>query len=165
MAHSNETRAAVRQMFIHGNDLKGACDQYGVSYETGRNWKRVAKAEGDDWDVARAAYRLSTSDVGDLTAAIIEKFIVLFESTIKQIDEATDIDPMKKAEAIAKLADSYHKTVSAAKSSSKKLSALSVSLDVMKRLSQFIEQKYPQHKAVFAEILTPFGKELTRHYG
>jgi hypothetical protein len=164
MAYGPEVRSSVRTNFIHGNDLKGAATLFGVSYETARNWKRDDKERGDDWDKAKAAYRLSNSDLDAMTAAIIERFVFLFETTISQIEEDDKITPLEKAEAISRLSDAYQKTVKAAKSSSRELSALSVALDVLKRLAQFIEEKFPQYKEPFVEVLAPFGKELTRTY-
>ncbi|MBP8932564.1 MAG: DUF1804 family protein, partial [Paracoccus sp.] len=52
MAHSQETRERVRQLYIEGLPLNGAAVTCGVSYDTAREWKRTAKARGDDWDTA-----------------------------------------------------------------------------------------------------------------
>ena len=36
--------------------------------------------------------------------------------------------------------------------------------DVLKRMAEFIEKRFPQHKEAFVEILAPFGKELSSTY-
>ena len=62
MAHSQETRDKVRQLYIEGMPLNGAAVTCGVSYDTARDWKAKAQSRGDDWDTARAAYRIRPSN-------------------------------------------------------------------------------------------------------
>lgn len=42
---------------------------------------------------------------------------------------------------------------------------LEISMDVMRHLSAFVRESYPQHAAAFLEILEPFGDRLVEIYG
>lgn len=42
---------------------------------------------------------------------------------------------------------------------------LELSMDVMRQLSSFVREQYPQHAAAFLEILEPFGERLVELYG
>ena len=46
MAHSQETRDKVRQLYIEGMPLNGAAITCGVSYDTARDWKAKAQVKG-----------------------------------------------------------------------------------------------------------------------
>ncbi|MGI1671961.1 MAG: DUF1804 family protein [Neptuniibacter sp.] len=165
MAYSDETKRELRGHFVHkGMSLKAASSACEVPYETARSWKRKAAADGDDWDTARAAARMSESGVKALTAEIIEDFCLLFQSTIEEIKKAEKISPLQKAESISRLSDAYTKTVKAAGASNPELSKLSVAMDVLKRQAEFIQQNYPDRKELFLEILAPFGEVLSREF-
>lgn len=165
MAYSDETKRELRGCYVHkGMSLKAAADLCNVPYETTRSWKRKAAAEGDDWDTARAAARMSQSGVKALTAEIIEEFCLLFQSTITEIKEAKKISPLQKAESISRLSDAYTKTVKAAGSSNPELSKLAVAMDVLERQAEFIRTEYPDHMDFFLEILAPFGEVIGREF-
>ena len=165
MAYSEQVKALIRSDYVRGLPLTGAADKHEVPYQTARNWKRTARKEGDDWDTARAAARISSGGVRALTADIIEDFVHLFHATIEEIKTATDIGPMKKAEAIARLSDAYQKTVKASGASNPELARLSIAMDVLQRQSDFIRRRFPEKQEFFLEILEPFGMELSRAYG
>lgn len=165
MAYSADVRVKVRSHYIKGQPLKAAAAIEQVPYETARGWKRKAKAEGDCWDTARAALRMSASGVQSLTAEVIEDFVHLFQSTIEQLKSADEIQPLAKAEAIAKLSDAYQKTIKAAGASNPEISKLAVAMDVLQRQMEFIRLQFPQHINAFVEVLEPLGEELSRVYG
>lgn len=165
MAYTEKVKAKVRADFIRGHTLKGAAANNEVPYETTRAWKRQARQDGDDWDIARAAARISVGGIKTLTAEVIEDFVHLFQVTIDDIKNAPNTDPLKKAEAISRLSDAYQKTVKAAGASNPELSRLAIAMDVLQRLAQFIQRRHPELREGFLEILEPFGKELSRVYG
>jgi hypothetical protein len=136
-----------------------------VHYETARAWKRKAKEDHDDWDQARQADRMAKGGLGDLTTAVLEDFFLQFKRSIDDMRTATDISPMDRAEILARLSDSYVKTVKAAGNSNSGMARLSVALEVLAALSQFIQQRYPHHTALLVEVLEPFGTELSKKYG
>lgn len=166
MAYSSEVKQAVRSAFIYkGYTLKAAADAEDVPYETARHWKRQALSQGDDWDNARAAARISRGGVKALTSEIIEDFALLFQSTIEEIKNAEGVKPLQKAEAISRLSDAYQKTVKAAGASNPELSRLSIAMDVIKRQAEFIKAHYPMHLDAFIEMLEPFGEVVSREFG
>lgn len=165
MAYGAETKRKLRANYVKGMTLKSASTAVCVPYETARSWKRKAEQEGDDWDNVRAAHNVSKSGVKALTAAIIEDFVAMFKTTIDEVKEAKDISALEKAQIIAQLSDSYSKTIKAAGDSNPKLSALAVAMEVVKKLAEFLREHYPHLLESFAEILEPFGQELSRTYG
>jgi len=162
VAHNPAKRQQVRSEFVKGLPLKAACALHDVAYQTGRGWKRRAKNDGDDWDTARAAVRLSTGGVTQLTAAIIEDFVLLFQATIDAVKDDDKLTPLQKADTLAKLSDAYTKTVKAAGNSNPPLNRLSVIMDILQKQLQFIRANFPQHVDAFIEILEPLGEELSR---
>ncbi len=162
MAYKPEERQKVRTAYVKGLSLKAAAADCDIPYQTARGWKSRAKSQGDDWDNARAALRISSSGVKALTAGVIEDFVHLFQTTIESLKEDKNIPALQKADAIAKLSDAYQKTVKAAGNSDPGLSRLSVVMDVLQKQMQFIRDNFPQHIDIFMEILEPLGEELSR---
>lgn len=164
MAHAPEVRNAVRRSYVMERlPLEAACEKHDVSYNTGRIWKRKAKEEGDDWDKSRAASRMAAGGLGDMTTQVLEEFALLFQSTMEQIGEA-DVSALDKAEAMSRLADAYTKTMKAAGGGDSKMGQLAVAMDVLKRMTEFVQSRCPQHAVALSEILEPFGEELSRAY-
>jgi hypothetical protein len=164
MAHAPEVRQAVRRSYvIERLPLEAACEKHQVSYHTGRNWKRVDKEAGDDWDRARAASRMAAGGLGDLTTQVLEEFALLFQATMEQIGSG-EYDGLQKAEAMSRLADAYTKTVKAAGGGDSKIARLAVAMEVLEKLVAFVQLHYPQQGAALLEVLEPFGEELSRAY-
>lgn len=164
MAHSQKTKRKVRSEYVKGMPLKAAAALHNVPYGTARTWKEAAKRDGDDWDVARAALRLSDSGVKELTSEIIEDFVHLFKSTIIAVKEDEALSPLQKADILAKLSDSYQKTIKAAGSSNPSLSKLAIAMDVLKKQLDFIRDKFPEYTTAFMDILEPFGEYLSHEF-
>jgi len=165
MAHPKETRQAVRKAYVEDRmPLTQAAQLQGVRYETARRWKADARGSGDDWDRARMADRIASGGLGDLTAAVLDDFIRLFQGTLEAL-RSHEGDPILRAEAISRLSDAYAKTVKAAGATNPELSKLGTALEVTKHLAQFVRQEYPQHTEAFLEILEPFGERLSEIYG
>jgi hypothetical protein len=164
--HEESTRRAVRAAYVYeALSLESAAEKQGVPHSTARRWKRGAKAEGDDWDKARAAARMAGSGMQAVAGAVVEDFVLLFQSTLEALKAAGDIPPLDKAEAISRLSDAFSKTVKAAGMADPALSRLSLSMEVLEALGSFINDKFPQHGTAFLEVLEPFGVELARRYG
>lgn len=164
MAHSQETKNKLRSAYIHRRlGLKAAAADVDVSYHTARSWKKQAKEAGDDWDKARAASRMAEGGLGDLTAQVLEDFALLFQDTVEEIRSGT-YDGLKKAEALSRLSDAYTKTMKAAANGSPEIAKLSIAMDVLKQLAEFIKKHYPEQIAGFTKILEPFGHHLARQF-
>lgn len=166
MAYSEETRRALRSAYVHqALSLEAAAQRIGVAFGTASRWKRDALKDGDDWDRARAAARLSSEGAEAVTQAVLEEFVTLFQSTmagIKNDDKATGL---AKAEALSRLSDAYNKTMSAVAKGSPKLNKLAVAMEVLQKLAAFISERYPHHANALLEVLEPFGEYMTQELG
>lgn len=166
MAHGEDVRRSVRGAYVYrGLPLEDAAEKCGVSFSTAARWKRQAAEDGDDWDRARTVARISGENKEDIFRGIIEEYLLLHKSTIDDIRADMESSPIKKAEAISRLADAFHKTVHSLGEVSPELSRLAVANDVLRHLSKFVVEKYPNHGEAFIEILEPFGAEIARIYG
>lgn len=139
MAHSQETRDKVRQLYIEGMPLNGAAVTCGVSYDTARDWKAKAQAKGDDWDTARAAYRISEQGMDDLNKQLVEDFVRQVITTTRELEESK-IKAADKAVLIAQLADAYAKFSKAFARANPAFSGISVALDTLKTLAEYLKK-------------------------
>lgn len=161
MAHSQETRQAVRRSYVVERlSLEHAAERNGISYHTARAWKRAAKDLGDDWDRARTASRMAAGGLGDITNQVLEDFALLFQSTLDEI-KGYEGEPFRKAEAISRLSDAYAKTMKAAGAGNNAIAELAVALKVLEELAKFIREGYPEQLETFTAILEPFGQRLS----
>lgn len=142
MAHSQETRERVRQLYIEGMPLNGAAITNGVSYDTAREWKRGAKAKGDDWDTARAAYRISDQGVDELNRQLVEDFARQVITTTRELEDAK-IPAADKATILAQLSDAYAKFSKSFARLNPQFSGLSVALDTLKVIAEYLKKTDP----------------------
>ena len=165
MAYSPEKVQAVRAAFVYERlPLPEAAERAGVSYSAAQAWKRKALQNRDDWDKARSASLLAAGGLGDKTDQIIENFAMLFQSTMDAIRDG-DYDALKKAQAIAMLSDAYSKTMKAAGGGNPKIAKLSIAMEVLSTLAEFIKSDYPEDLERFARILEPFGVRVSEVFG
>jgi len=165
MAHDLATRQSVRSKYIQGMPLDAAAELSEVAYQTARNWKRKSKLEGDDWDIARRAKRLSTGGVSDLTGQFLEDMAEQFLAVMQGMREATDMKPMQKSEILLKLSDAYIKTMAAAAKGNPKLDRLSVAMDLIQDLTAFVAEHQPAIRTQFLDLIEAFGPEVVRKFG
>lgn len=165
MAHSVETKRAVRGAYVYQSlSLEVAAERTDISFGTASRWKREAKAEGDDWDKSRAAKMMSAEGTEAIMQTVLEEFILIFKSGIAELKEGKEgvpISPIARADAIVKLSDGFSKVMATARKFSPEVNKLALGMDVIKLLADFIGERYPQHGAVFIEILEPFGQHLS----
>lgn len=166
MAHSAEVRRRARAYYVHDRlTLEGTAERVGVGYRTILNWKNAALKRGDDWDRARAASSLGADGLKSVALTVLEDYLIQHQATLEALKGPDPgISPLQRAEVLSRLSDSFHKALAAHAKLQPELSRLAVSMDVMKLLAGFIREHYPQHVAVFLEILEPFGEELSRAY-
>lgn len=165
MAYGKEIREAVKRAYVSDRlPLEAAAQRVGVSYSTAQQWKRRSREEGDDWDRARQAARMSSGSLGDITTELLEDFAVLFQVTVEQIKDA-DVNPLSKAEAISRLSDAYTKTMRAATKGAPEIGRLAMALEVLDKLGKFVQSDFPQHADALIEVLEPFGKQVASNYG
>jgi hypothetical protein len=137
MAYSEEVRAHLRARYIEGMPLTGAAETAGVPYETARDWKSKARGRGDDWDTARAAYRVSEQGIDDLNKQLVEDMARQIVVTTRELD-AAQIAPADKAQLLASLADAYAKFSRAFARINPAYSSLAVAMDTLKALTDYL---------------------------
>ncbi len=165
MAHDASTRAKVRAKFVQGVPLETAAEACDVPYNTARNWKRAAKDQGDAWDVARRAKELSRGGVAEMTGQIMEDLVEQFAATMQLMRETEGMQPMDKANILLKLSDAYVKTMAAAARGNPKLDRLSVAMDVLRELAEFIADQFPDLRDKFLDVAEAFGPEVVAKFG
>ncbi|BCB26463.1 hypothetical protein SKTS_13490 [Sulfurimicrobium lacus] len=166
MAHGEDTRRAVKAAFVFEQlSLEMAALKIGVPIATARNWKRSAKAAGDDWDKARSAQLIAGGGIEDVVRQTLAVVVQQVQATIEAIQADPNLQPGDKVKMLASLADAYNKIMAASRRLMPETDKLAVATDVARRMLEFIRANYPQHAAAFAEVLGPFGEELARAYG
>lgn len=164
MAHTQDTRDKVRQLYIEGMPLNGAAVTCGVSYDTARDWKAKAKGNGDCWDAGRAAYRISDAGIDELNTQLVEDFARQVIVTTREL-ETSKIPAANKAQMLSQLADAYAKFSKAFSRINPEFSALSVSLDTLKTIVDHLRSNDPQGLKVLQVHLDEIGSLLGRRYG
>ena len=165
MAHPAEKRAQARKLYIHQRlSVPVIAVQLGVSEATIRRWKRAAKQRGDDWDAARAALMISGEGLEATVSHVVEEFVIQFQAALAQL-KSEDIKPDERVKLMASLTDSFNKMVAASGRVAPKISQLSVALDVLRRLGEYIRAHHPDQAETFLAVLEPFGEQLAEVYG
>jgi len=164
MAHSQETRDKVRQLYIEGMPLNGAAVTCGVSYDTARDWKAKAQSRGDDWDTARAAYRISEQGMDDLNKQLVEDFARQVITTTRELEEAK-IPAADKATLLAQLADAYAKFSKSFARLNPQFSGLSVALDTLKTIADHLRLHEPAALKALQPHFEEVGATLGKRYG
>lgn len=166
MAHSDDTRRAVRASFVFDQlGLEVAAVKHGVPVATARRWIREARDAGDDWDKARTAQMMAGGGVEAIARQTMAMFSQQAQATMLMLQDDTKLSPIERGKALASLADSFTKLVSANSRLMPETDKLAVAMDVIRRLAEFVRANHPQHAAAYAEILGPFGEEIARAYG
>lgn len=164
MAHPQEVRDKLRQLYIEGMPLNGAAISCSVSYDTARDWKAKAKAKGDDWDTARSAYRISDAGIDDLNVQLVEDFARQVITTTREL-EASTIPAAEKAQLLAQLADAYAKFSKAFSRVNPAFSGLSVALDTIKTTAEYLRKTDPAALRALQPHLDDIGAILGKRYG
>lgn len=165
MAHSEETRLAVRRSYIVERlDIDAASEKHGVSKHTGRRWMKQDADAGDDWDKHRLAYYKASGGIDNVNVEFLGSFVELMQTTLEAVHK-DDVPAHVKADAIAKLSDSYSKVMKSAGGGDPKLGKLSVALEVLQELSKFIQEEHRELVEPFSKMLEQFGKRLSEVFG
>jgi hypothetical protein len=160
-----ELVGAVRSAYVYeGLDQRQIDRRLRVPRRTFARWKAVAAENGDDWDTARAAMRLTMKSNEVMGAAVLEDFIRLFQGTLDDIKKDPEINALQKVEILARMSDAYNKTLSAMRRSSPTISKLSVAMEVLEMLADFVRTRAPEAAPVLLAVLEPFGEQLTGRY-
>ncbi|MDP8567915.1 DUF1804 family protein [Methylophilus aquaticus] len=165
MAHSQETRNNVRKAFVvDGLPLTVACSTNGVSYDTGREWKRQAKEAGDDWDTARAAHQITNQSTDEATKQLVD-IMVRKALVIAQKLEDSNLGPEQQIQLVASISDSMSKFTKCIARIDPKLGALSVALDTLKTIAEYLQKHDRVALAQFQDHLEGIGGVLQSRFG
>lgn len=163
MAHAQETRDKVRQLYIEGLPLNGAAVSCGVSYDTAQEWKRKAKTKGDCWDAARTAYRVSDMGVDALNQQMVEDIVRQILTTMREVESA-NIPAVDKAGLLAQLTDAYAKFSKSFARLNPQYSGLSVALDTLRTIADHLRVADPAALKALQPHLDDIGAILGRRY-
>lgn len=167
MAHSQETREKLRQLYVSGSQtLETAAMMCQVPQATARNWKKAAKEKGDDWDKLRAAYTLAGGGIEDLSRAMLAGFLMQYNSTMTMLqdEDMEKLPPSERAKLLASLADAFTKTVAANRRMMPEISELAVAMETIKAFGDFIRENRPAVAMDFIELIEMFAPELQRRF-
>lgn len=166
MAHPQETRDKLRQLYVSGNQsLETAALMCGITQATARRWREQAKAKGDDWDKLRAAYTLAGGKIEDLGRAMMAGFLQQYNHTMELLQVDAELSPVEKVKLLSSLADAFNKTVAANAKILPETSQLATALQVLEMLAEHVAQKHPKHLAALVDVLEPFGVEVEKRFG
>ncbi|KDB09501.1 protein of unknown function DUF1804 [Burkholderia sp. lig30] len=165
MAYPKETRDKVRRSFVFDRlSLEISASKHGVAYSTARRWKEDALSVGDDWEKAQAAQLMAGGGVESAARQMLAGLVAQYQTTLTEI-ESSEMPAAQKVDMLASLADAYNKTINASKRVLPETNELAVAMGVVQRLAAFVREHHPSHVEAFAEILVPFGEELSVAYG
>lgn len=165
MAHSKDIKEKLRAAYIfEGLNLEQAGKKLKISIHTASRWKREAKLKGDDWDKQKSANLLAGDGIEAIARQMLADYINQHKSVMDEISHG-QLTAADKVACLASLADSFNKTVAASRKVLPEVSELATALNVVQMLQRFIQDKFPQHRAAFLDVLEPFGDALARAYG
>jgi len=163
MTHPNEDRLKLRGLYVYQRlPMDQACQRLNVPRTTGHRWKREAAEQGDDWETVRSAVALGDENFSALSKRLLEDYLLQHQATMDQLREDTTLSAQSRAETLASMSDSFNKTMNSFKRLSPELNRQAIALDVLQRLAQFAQTRYPKHVAALVELLEPFGTELAK---
>lgn len=161
MAHPRETRLGLRAAYLGGLPIEQAALKAAVPLATARRWKAESLTEGDDWDkFQRASMIVAGGGFDQAMGRVAAGVILRCEALLERIAEDPEIDPIEATKAVGSLTDSLAKAHAAAKRLMPATDRLATAMGVVKLLTKFIQERYPQHLGAFAEVLAPFGREV-----
>lgn len=163
MAHGKEKRTQLRGLYVFQRmAMEAACKKLGVPRSTANRWKQEAADQGDDWETARAAVAMGDENFKNLSAKLLEDYLVQHQATMNLLRDDKSMGPRERAETLASMSDSFNKTMSSFKRLNPELDRQAVQLDIIQRFAAFAQQRFPQHLAALVEMLEPFGEELAK---
>ena len=166
MAHGEDTRRKVKAAYVFDQlGLEVAALKADVPIATARRWKQDAKKAGDDWDKARSAQLIAGGGIEDVVRQTLAVVVQQVQATVEALQSNPDMDPAAKVQALASLADAYHKLMAASRRLMPETDRLAVAMDVLKRFGDYLAKRKPGLAGEFVELMEPFGEEIARAYG
>ena len=134
-----------------------------ISPSTFARWKRAAKEQGDNWDIARSASIIAGEGVEVVVSTVIEEFMIMAQSLLEEIKNG-NLNLEQKVKSLVSLADAMTKMTASAGKLAPKISELGVAQDVLSQMLDFVRAEFPHHSEAILEILEPFGEQITARF-
>ncbi|PYE87518.1 DUF1804 family protein [Phyllobacterium leguminum] len=164
MASDQDTRRKARSDYIYRRMTAATIAlSLGISQATFGRWKKAAKENGDDWDIARSASVIAGEGIETVVSSVVEDFMIMAQSLLDEIKNG-ELALAQKVSHLVALADAMTKMTASAGKLAPKISELGVAQDVMGYLIEFVQENFPQHVAAIMEIIEPFGERLASRY-
>lgn len=164
MANDMDARRKARSDYVYRRMTAATISMtLGISQATFGRWKKSAKENGDDWDIARSASLMAGEGIETVVSSVVEDFMIMAQSLLDDIKNG-ELPLDQKVKHLVALADAMTKMTASAGKLAPKISELGVAQDVMQYLVEFVRENFPQHIAVILEIIEPFGEQLARRY-
>ncbi len=165
MAASQKDRIEARNLYVFKRmSAPSVASALGYSTATIQRWKKQAKLNGDDWDVARAAHLIGDQGLESAISYFVHEFVAYAEITMAALKMEKDMSIEARTKNLVLLADAMTKATSSAGKLAPKVSEFGIAQDVLKRLLEFVRHEFPGHGEAIQEILEPFGEELAKAY-
>ena len=167
MAHEPGKRSRLRDEYVRGLPLSEAAAVAQVPYPTARNWKRQGAARGDDWDVARAARRMSGSGVEAMANEVLEGLAEQYLVTLEMLKTSPpdSLCAQQRADILVRLMDGYNKAISASARAMPHANRLAAAMDVVRFLTALITERSPDLREKFIALVETSGEDLVREFG
>lgn len=165
MAHPHELRRKVRASYVQGLPLTTAAAVNGAVYQTVRGWKRQAAQDGDDWDIARNARRLSSSSAEAFANEVLDGLSQEFVATLAAIKGDAELSSTARTQMLVQLGDAYSKALAASSRAMPNANRLMVAMEVIKFLTGYIAKAAPDIRERFIDLVEGAGNEIAREFG
>lgn len=165
MTNNQNKRLEARNEYVFKRkSAPSVASVVGVSAGTIQRWKKAAKTNGDDWDLARGAHLIGDQGLESAITYFIHEFVLYAETTMTALKAEGDMSVEDRTKQLTLLADAMTKATSSAGKLAPKVSELGVAQDVLKRLLEFVRTEFPNRGEAIQEVLEPFGEELAKAY-
>ena len=166
MAADHDKKRKARSAFIYKRKtLALIALEVGVAANTVSRWKRAAKLNGDDWEIARTAHMIAGEGLDVVITHVVEEFMIMAQNAIEELKVDNSAPLANRISQMTSLADAMNKMTVSAGKLAPKISELGVAQDVIRRLMEFVRDQFPEHAAVMLEITEPFGENLVEAFG
>jgi hypothetical protein len=177
MTRARDARAAEARRLYVGQALSLAqvAARMGAGERTVARWKADALAAGDAWDRARTARRMGGSQdrrwgashesVDATTQDYLGEFLDYQREALADMRADASLTAQEKVAAVTSLTDAYVKAVRACALTAPALGQLAVAVDVLRRMTDYVQERCPDLAPALLDVLEPFAVELERAYG
>lgn len=161
MASDLDTRRKARSDYVYRRmSLSTIALTLNVSQATIGRWKKAAKEDGDDWDMARSAAVIAGEGLDTVVSSVVEDFVIMAQALLDEVKNNKDLNIDQKIKHMVALGDAMVKVTASAGKLAPKISELGVAQSVVRHLIEFVQEQFPQHISVVQEILVPFGDRI-----